>query len=174
MGLLSFLKKGRGFGDLKDIRKSHYINAEIIRVLKELDAVDRDAEAAKRGNNYGRYFACIAKQVSLMEQVDHFVHVRLVRAEYGYKEILTILQKAEEDYRNQAGRLQQEIKLLSKNRDQVDSAKITASINKTSHDLKHFKQHITEMRGAIDRLRKHLREACKIKIRKTRHIYRFA
>ena len=178
MGITDFfLKKGRGVGELKELGKEHWLNADIIRALKELDEVDKKASNARKNKDYGTYFSCIRSQLSLIEKVDHYTLVRLVRTEYNYREIMGVLKQAENDYREKAKRIQDEERKLRQRLGKpgdTDINTLKKSIQNANMQLHHFENRIDQMRKEIELVRSHFRKQCKLKINKIRKIYRFA
>ncbi len=168
------LRKGRGVGELKDIRKEHWLNAEIIRHIKELDEIDRKADYALHSNDYGKYFACIRQQLSIISRIDHYVDVRMVRAEYAYKDIQAMLDRADKDCLAKSRKLREEARRARNEKDNTEINAIRMSIDKVSRELHHFKLKIEEMRRAVGALRQDFKKHCRTRIVKTRKVFRFA
>jgi len=178
MGIMDLLlKKGRGVGELKKFANEHKLNANIIKVMKELDSIDQEANIARSKKDYAKMLSCIRRQLSFVEQVEYFALVRMIRLEYDYKDIGGVIGQYEKHYNNEVKKLKiEEVRLLrdAKTAEPAQVQKIKTDVENAKNHLKHFNNKLSAMKDAIKSLRKIIKESCKKKIIKIKKVYYFA
>ena len=158
---------GQGMGELKSLAGEHWLTADVIRTLKELDSVDSEAADAYKRRDYPRYLSCISRQLSLTHKVERYCMVRQVRAEYHYKSVLKMLDSAEKKCQEQLGHLKREARKSAKDKGAAD-------YRSAEHRVHGLLEGIKKMRHHVQELRRHVRKGCEASVRTIRHIHRFA
>jgi len=172
------LKKGRGIGELKDMGTEHSLNVNVIKLIKELNALDKKMSDARSSKNYKATLNGIQNQLSLINQIEYYALVRMIRLEYDYKDVNTKLNDFEKHYDNETKKLKSEIKKFHKalktTEKEINIDQVKQQIIKAENDLKIFYQDIYHMRSSIKQLKKNIKESCKKKIIKIKKVYHFA
>ena len=65
------LKKGRGIGELKDMGTEHSLNVNTIKLIKELNSLDKKMADARSCKNYKATLNGIQSQLSLINQIEY-------------------------------------------------------------------------------------------------------
>ncbi len=179
MGLRDLLlRKGRGVGELKDFGTEQALNSNVIKIIKEISSIDRDADTARKAKSITALFSCIRKQMSLLEQVHHYALVRTVRLQYDYKDIEKKVREFNTHCRNEHKRLDSEetrlIKAIRKGNSLHNPEQVRKHINQTRGKLKEFDSRIRNMKSALKLFKADMRQRCIKKIIKIKKIYHFA
>ncbi len=173
MGIFDLLlNRGRGVGELKNLGTLHGLNSTVIRAIKELDSVDQKAEEARQRKDYGTLFACIRRQVMLLDKVQYYAVVRMVRAEYAYRDVAVALEGFRKHCREKERLLNAEERRLSP--EGKKHPQVRARLDKAKSDLARFGREISALQDSVRDLRKAIREGCRKKILKLKRIYHFA
>ncbi len=179
MGLKELLlRKGRGVGELKNFGTEQALNSNIIKIIKEISAVDREADAARKSKNIISLLGSIRKQMSLLEQVHHFALVKTVRLQYDYKDIEKKLGDFESHMKSEKRRLDGEeaklIKEMRKGKIPNNPEHIRQQISQARGKLRGFDSRLREMKSSLKSFKHDVRIRCKKKIIKIKKIYHFA
>jgi len=167
------LRKGRGIGELKKFGTEHSLNADVLAKIKELDQLDEKARNARSKKDYGALLSCISKQLNLIDQVDYYALVRLIRLEYDYKDIKSIMDQYEGHYREEEKKLRLEERKAG-SLPEPQKSMVRRHINEAKKRLDHFRGRIKTVEQTIKSFKKIIRERCKKKIIKAKTAYHFA
>lgn len=175
MGIINLLlKKGRGVNML-NLGTEHELNISIIKVVKELDELDKTMNQLRAGKEYAKLLSCAGRQLSLINQLENYSMVRLLRIEDDYKNISGTLKVAHAHYNQKNKHLQNEKKKL---KEAIKSGhNITEAQEKLAHanrEMKTFYSKIIQMKSTISSLRSTIRHSCKKKLIKIKKIYKNA
>lgn len=175
MGLMDLLlRKGRGVGELKDLRNEQALNGNIIKIIKQLNDLDAQASQARNGKNYAGLASLTGQQMALIEQVHQYSMIRFIRLEYDYKEISAYLDNAEKHYNDNLKKVNEEEKKLKKVDDKQKYLHIKMHLAKTREELNIYRDKIMAIRERIKALKSKIRDGCKSKIIKIKKLYNFA
>ena len=117
MGIMDLLlKKGRGIGELKDMGTEHSLNVNTIKLIKELNSLDKKMADARSCKNYKATLNGIQSQLSLINQIEYYALVRMIRLEYDYKDVNGRLNDFEKHYKNETKKLMDEKKKFFKSK----------------------------------------------------------
>jgi len=172
MGIISLLlKKGRG-ANMLTLGTEHTLNTSIIKVVKELDELDKTMSQLRAGKEYAKMLNGAGRQLSLVNQLEYYSMVRLMRIENDYKNISGALKVAHAHYNQKNKHLQNEKKKLKeaiKSGHNITEAQ--EKLAQAEREMKTFYSKIIQMKSTISSLRSTIRHGCRKKLIKIKKIY---
>jgi hypothetical protein len=149
--------------------------AEIIGFMKELEIDDKKADEALAKGNYEHYLEHVRHRLNLLQKLDHYLLVRLVRTEQEYRGMSSALMRADKQHDEKAKQLDEHEKKMSHMAQNAEQREhIRTRFDDLRKRLSHYRLRVQHLRTALRALRTHMRERCKHTARQLRKVYRFA